>query len=119
MARKKRNVVAEFDRYFGDDNLHNWQRMCSDIGLDGDLSSINKCKKAKRTSYSFALEDVWVNIVDFLNAIKQDPPTKPKRFDTQNELAVHTREKKRYYPRDEAKKSKPVRALLAHIVGRG
>jgi hypothetical protein len=48
MPRKKsgnRNIVQQFDEYFGNaSKVANWQMLCSDLDIEGDLSSINKCK---------------------------------------------------------------------------
>lgn len=48
MAKKKsngRNIAKEFSDYFGNEtNLANWQMLCHDLSIGGDLSSINKCK---------------------------------------------------------------------------
>ena len=42
----RRNIVVEFERYFGSANdLGNWQRLCHDVGIEGELSSIRKCKE--------------------------------------------------------------------------
>lgn len=42
---KKRNIVEDFARYFGNESqLANWQRLCRDIGLRSDLPSIKKCR---------------------------------------------------------------------------
>ena len=43
---RKRNIVKEFDSYFGNTNdLANWQRLCYDLDIEGDLPSISKCRK--------------------------------------------------------------------------
>jgi hypothetical protein len=43
---RKRNIVKEFDSYFGNtSDLANWQRLCHDLGIEGELPSISKCKK--------------------------------------------------------------------------
>jgi hypothetical protein len=49
MARKKKSraVVEEFDNYFGTGTLEDWQRLCLDIGLDGDYNSITQCRKVR------------------------------------------------------------------------
>jgi hypothetical protein len=48
MAKKKnngRNIAKEFHDYFGNEsNLINWQMLCQDLSIGGDISSINKCK---------------------------------------------------------------------------
>lgn len=44
--KPKRNIVAEFDEYIGNDNdLANWQRMCRDVGIKEDLRSKTQCRK--------------------------------------------------------------------------
>lgn len=46
MRARRRGIVGEFDRYFGSvNNLENWQRLCQDVGVDGDHSSITKCRE--------------------------------------------------------------------------
>lgn len=53
MAKKKarsRNIVKEFGDYFGNESkLANWQMLCSDVGIEGDLSSLNKCKAVRNS----------------------------------------------------------------------
>ncbi|TVY86631.1 hypothetical protein LAWI1_G006506, partial [Lachnellula willkommii] len=95
-----------FDRYFGSpDNLENWQRLCHDVGVEDDLSSITKCREA--------LKGIWINIYDFLDAVKKDE--QPRRFPSQRALARYTIRTWRIYPKKKAKEGGPVRALLAHI----
>lgn len=55
MARKKkpRAIVQEFDAYFGAGSLDDWQRLCRDVGLDGDYSSITQCRKASISPLSY------------------------------------------------------------------
>jgi hypothetical protein len=41
-----RNIVAEFDEYFGNESkLENWQRLCRDVGIEDEPRSITKCRK--------------------------------------------------------------------------
>jgi hypothetical protein len=41
-----KNIVREFERYFGNDTkLENWVRLCRDVGIEGELTSINKCRQ--------------------------------------------------------------------------
>ncbi|TVY58274.1 hypothetical protein LCER1_G004126 [Lachnellula cervina] len=111
--KPRRNIVKEFDRYFGsEDDLENWQRLCHDVGVDDDLSSITKCRKMEQ-----ALKGIWVNIYDFLDAVEKDE--QPRRFPSQNALARYTIENDKIYPKKAAKEEGPVRALLAHIFNRG
>lgn len=42
--KKMRKIVDEFNRYFGDGTLENWQRLCRDIGIEDDLPSVKQCR---------------------------------------------------------------------------
>lgn len=45
-------IVTEFKEYFGEPTkLLNWQKLCSDLGINGPLRSITQCKKV---CYMFA-----------------------------------------------------------------
>jgi hypothetical protein len=46
MARKKnrRNIAGEFDAYFGAGTVQDWQRLCDDVGLNGNYASIKQCR---------------------------------------------------------------------------
>ncbi|TVY39611.1 hypothetical protein LOCC1_G005830, partial [Lachnellula occidentalis] len=107
--KPRRDIVEEFDRYFGsEDNLDNWQRLCHDVGVEDDLTSITKCKKE--------LKDVWINIYDLLDAVKKGK--QPRRFPSQRALAHYTIKFRKIYPKKQAKEEGAVRALLAHIFDR-
>ena len=44
-STSKRNIVAEFDGYFGKESrLANWQRLCRDVGIEDELRSITQCR---------------------------------------------------------------------------
>ncbi|TVY48025.1 hypothetical protein LOCC1_G001074 [Lachnellula occidentalis] len=103
----KKNIAGEFNRYFGDvSKLENWQRFCQDIGLDvEELTTLTKCKNE--------LSGVWINIYDFIDSQREGKI--PRRFPTQRQLSVYTRNSKKVYPKKKAKEGGPVRALLAHI----
>jgi hypothetical protein len=46
---KRKTVVREFDKYFGKSNeLANWQRLCTDLGIEHTPESISKCKKVSQ-----------------------------------------------------------------------
>ena len=50
-GKKIKNIVREFERYFGSDTkLENWVRLCRDVGIEGELPSITKCKQVARIS---------------------------------------------------------------------
>lgn len=55
--KRTRNVVKEFDDYFGDySKLANWQIFCRDLECEGDLSSLTKCKNVRTPFSAPALE---------------------------------------------------------------
>ena len=40
------NIAEEFDRYFGNvGKLDNWQRLCRDVGIEGNLRTVTQCRK--------------------------------------------------------------------------
>jgi hypothetical protein len=128
-----RNIAQEFENYFGNEtNLANWQNLCEDVGIKDDLNSIRKCKLVRRPlslnnskgdeylgtlliilPCLQALNGVWVNIHDLLDAVNNN--SKPRIFKTERALAAYTMSTGKIYPKKEAKKGGPVRALLAHI----
>ncbi|KAG7293000.1 hypothetical protein NEMBOFW57_003045 [Staphylotrichum longicolle] len=116
MARKKktRAIVQEFDAYFGAGSLDDWQRLCRDVGLDGDYSSIAQCRKASIPPTSYGLRTVHVNIHDLLDAVKQG--RRPQRFRNAAELAAYTVNNGKIYPKKHAKEMGPVKALMRRIL---
>ncbi|CCC06009.1 hypothetical protein SMACR_00225 [Sordaria macrospora] len=110
MAKKNKNgggpprIVGDFSRYFGEDTLENWQRLCRDIGINKDLPNIKTCKKI--------LRGVHVNIFDLLEAVQKG--TQPKRFRNADQLAEYSVANRKIYPRRYVKKESagPVRVLL-------
>ncbi|KAK0748144.1 hypothetical protein B0T21DRAFT_406684 [Apiosordaria backusii] len=119
MARKNRNknknnIVARFDRYFGEGNLEDWQRLCSDIFEDWelatrDITSKTKCRKLLKT--------VFVNIRDLLDAVESSPKRKPQRFGSHAALKDYTKQTRRFYPKEKVKDELgPARALLRRIL---
>lgn len=101
--RKARSkfIAAEFEDFFGSDaKLENWQRLCDDLGLQGDLTSITKCRKVclHCTTWDFTksrliginqmLGGIWVNIWNFLDAKRIG--TQVKRFSSQRLLGEYS-----------------------------
>ncbi|KAJ9164866.1 hypothetical protein NKR19_g940 [Coniochaeta hoffmannii] len=83
------NVVDAWDDYFGEGTLDDWARLCRDLGLEGDFSSKNKCKKA--------MKGVWINIWDFLRTPNKE---NVRRFESEAALSSYTMKKSsRKYPR--------------------
>ncbi|KAI1273387.1 hypothetical protein F5Y07DRAFT_256162 [Xylaria sp. FL0933] len=102
---KKRTVVLEWEKYMGKGELEDWQRLMKDLGFDEEFPSKKKCREA--------LKSVWVNIPDFLQAIKKGQPV--HHFPSQRALAAYTQAHRRFYPKSNIPKSSPLRRLLAHM----
>lgn len=49
--KKLREARERWDRYFGAGELVDFQRLCADLKIEGDLSSKNKCRKARPLRY--------------------------------------------------------------------
>ncbi|KAI1739299.1 hypothetical protein F4680DRAFT_142404 [Xylaria scruposa] len=105
-APQKPAIVVEWEQYIGHGELEDWQRLMKDLGFEEDFSSKSKCRKALKT--------VWVNIPDFLRAVKQGHPV--HHFQSQSELALYTKSTQKFYPRKNIEKRSPLKQLLAHIV---
>ncbi|KAK3355676.1 hypothetical protein B0H65DRAFT_55116 [Neurospora tetraspora] len=97
-------IVSDFARYFGENTLENWQRLCRDIGIKKEPPSITKCREV--------LKSVHVNIYDLLDAVRQG--TTPQRFGNPGQLKEYSVANRKIYPRHMAEKDKvgPVRVLL-------
>ncbi|KAI1501717.1 hypothetical protein F5X99DRAFT_189537 [Biscogniauxia marginata] len=109
-AAAREKIVTDWDEYFGAGDLADWQRLLTDLGLDGEsYSSKTQCRKA--------LEGVWVNIRDFLDAVKMGKPV--HHFGSEAELSKYTVKHKKTYPKDLIPKGSPLRRLLAHILHHG
>lgn len=46
--QKKVDVREQWDAYFGPGDLEDFQRLCADLQIEGDLSSKTKCRKVSR-----------------------------------------------------------------------
>ncbi|EGO52179.1 hypothetical protein NEUTE1DRAFT_90197 [Neurospora tetrasperma FGSC 2508] len=99
---QRQDVIVRWKNYFGAGDLEDWQRLCQDLGLDGELGSKTKCRTA--------LKSINVNIWDFLDAVEVG--NIPQMFLTKKELVKYTSKTGRIFPRDEAKDMGPVAALL-------
>ncbi|KAL7629408.1 hypothetical protein AAE478_000928 [Parahypoxylon ruwenzoriense] len=98
-------VVVVWGKYFGPGDLADWQRLMADLGFSEQFISKNQCRKA--------LKSVWVNIVDFLDDVKEG--RLPHRFDNASQLSAYTRKTNNIYPRRLVPKGSPLRSLLAGI----
>ncbi len=63
------------------------------------------------------LKKVWVNIYDLIDAVNAN--TTPRIFGSLAELRAYTLDEDKMFPKKEAKKGGPVKALLAHILAQG
>lgn len=45
--KKTKSIVCRFDTYFGSGALADWQRLCRDVGLEGEYSTKNQCTKVR------------------------------------------------------------------------
>ncbi|RYP70170.1 hypothetical protein DL769_005049 [Monosporascus sp. CRB-8-3] len=100
-------IVRNWEQYFGAGDLQDWQRLMKDLGFDEQqFNSKTQCRKA--------LKNVWVNIHDFLAAVRVGET--PHRFRSEFELAQYTRSTDKIYPRKRVKKGSPLCSLLANIL---
>ncbi|KAI0531838.1 hypothetical protein GGR58DRAFT_214118 [Xylaria digitata] len=98
-------VVGQWEKYMGRGELEDWQRLMRDLGFEQEFRSKSQCRKTLKT--------VWVNIHDFLAAVKRAEPV--HHFESQNQLAIYTIKKRLYYPKKNIEKGSPLRQLLAQI----
>ncbi|KAK1600288.1 uncharacterized protein LY79DRAFT_533151 [Colletotrichum navitas] len=104
-AKVKEDFLARWSEYFDKRELADWQRLCSDLGLPGDLPSKTQCRKA--------LEKVHVNIIQFLEAKEKGEAV--RFFKNVRELALYTRKRRLWVPINEMPKEDPSRKLLREI----
>ncbi|KAK2023592.1 hypothetical protein LX32DRAFT_656849 [Colletotrichum zoysiae] len=106
-AEAEEDFLAEWEQYLGKRELADWQRLCDDLGLPGNLPSKTQCRKA--------LETVHVNIRQFLKAKPKGEGGKVRFFENVRELAEYTRETRQRVPINEIPKKDPLRKLLREI----
>ncbi|KAF5528441.1 hypothetical protein CGCA056_v000607 [Colletotrichum aenigma] len=98
-------LISDWDEYFGDGDLDDWQRLCGDLGLPTDLPSKTQCRKAIRT--------VHVNIRQFLDAVPK--PETVIFFKNVYKLAHWSRKSKKLVPKDLITRGTPMRALMREL----
>ncbi|KAJ0388393.1 hypothetical protein COL922a_000196 [Colletotrichum nupharicola] len=98
-------LISDWDEYFGDGDLDDWQRLCGDLGLPTDLPSKTQCRKAIRT--------VHVNIRQFLDAVPK--PEDVIFFKNIYKLARWSRKSKKLVPKDLITRGTPMRALMREL----
>ncbi|KAI0523759.1 hypothetical protein F5B22DRAFT_415555 [Xylaria bambusicola] len=100
-------IVEEWSQYMGQGELQDFQRLMTDLGFEEHFPSKTKCRQALKT--------VWVNIPDFLHAVRNGYPV--HHFPSQQELSAYTLKTRKFYPKNYISKNSPLRQLLAHIHG--
>ncbi|KAK8048937.1 hypothetical protein PG994_010667 [Apiospora phragmitis] len=85
---KSLQIVKRWDDYFQDDALENWQKLMKDLGFQEVFRSKTQCRNA--------LKKVWINIYDFLDAVRTGTPV--RQFATEAELSRYTMKSGRVYP---------------------
>ncbi|KAF2965148.1 hypothetical protein GQX73_g8418 [Xylaria multiplex] len=98
-------IVGEWGKYMGRGDLEDWQRLMRDLGFEEEFVSKTQCRKT--------LKAVWVNIHDFLDAVKKGEPV--HHFESQDQLARYTIKNRLFYPKKNIEKGSPLRQLLAQI----
>ncbi|KAL8808496.1 MAG: hypothetical protein Q9182_000047 [Xanthomendoza sp. 2 TL-2023] len=102
-------LQAEFEFHFGsietENKLAGWQNLCQELGVDGDTSSIAKCKKA--------LRQVHVNILDFIDDRRAHRQV--QLYHSAGELARYTRDHKRFFPLGDTEGAKLIKILLRYL----
>ncbi|RMJ10294.1 hypothetical protein CDV36_010072 [Fusarium kuroshium] len=101
-SERKDWLVTQWKAYIKKGSLEDFQRLCADLGLSGDLDTKAKCRKAIR--------GVNVNIWQFLRS--KNKPDDVRFFNNRHRLIRYTKETGSYYPKDRLGKDDPVRDLL-------
>ncbi|KAI1396085.1 hypothetical protein F4819DRAFT_504819 [Hypoxylon fuscum] len=104
-SKKVFQVVLDWEEYFGPGDLPQWQRLMTDLGFSEQFASKSQCRKT--------LENVWVNIPDFLRDNKAGRLT--RHFDDEAQLSEYTRKNNKIYPKAKIPQGSPLRKLLAHV----
>ncbi|KAI1872842.1 uncharacterized protein JN550_003716 [Neoarthrinium moseri] len=112
---KAAKIVRRWNEYWKDGQPENWQQLMRDLGFDNfEFKSKTQCRKVTcQEALAGKLRKVWVNIHDFLDAVKQG--TRVHRFKSQHELSQYTLRSRKIYPRNQVEDGSPLRQLLAHI----
>ncbi|KAK7752464.1 hypothetical protein SLS62_005617 [Diatrype stigma] len=105
---KKPKIVQQWEEYFREGNLEDWQRLMRHLGFEGEFDSKKKCRKALKRK-------VWVNITDFLAAVRAGNTPYLERFPDEQALAEYTKRTRKVYPREMVEKGSPLKLLLALI----
>ncbi|KPA45297.1 hypothetical protein FLAG1_01792 [Fusarium langsethiae] len=99
---RRMSLMEQWNEYFQKGTLEDFQRLCVDLGLPGDLPSKTKCRQA--------LGGVHVNIKQSLAC--ENKPHEVKIFNSRNALVRWTRKNNAFFPTHELPKGSPLRRLL-------
>ncbi|CAF3552463.1 unnamed protein product [Fusarium graminearum] len=102
LPSKRMSLMEQWNDYFKKGDLEDYQRLCVDLDLPGDLPSKTKCRQA--------LKGVHVNIIQFLAC--DDKPHEVKFFKNRWALARWSRKKNTFFPRRKLPNGSPLRTLL-------
>ncbi|KAI8719085.1 hypothetical protein NCS52_00688900 [Fusarium sp. LHS14.1] len=100
--KRKAKLAAQWSTYIQKGTLEDFQRLCADLGISGDLGSKTKCRKE--------IKSVNVNITQFLQS--KNKPEDVKFFKNRYALVQYTRRTDSFFPRRRIPKGDPVRDLL-------
>ncbi|KAF5010102.1 hypothetical protein FDECE_3718 [Fusarium decemcellulare] len=112
-------LMTLWNNYFQKGTLEDYQRLCSDLGLDSDLSSKKKCRQVREyqikrvkpcVDRSQELKSVNVNIKQFLES--KNKPGDVKLFKNRRALAQYTRRTHSFFPKRKLPKGCPLRLLM-------
>lgn len=143
MARRKKQlpkIVQAWEQYFQKGELDDWQRFMRDLGFTQDFTSKTQCRKVRSHTHTHititiisplpthypwalglissplvkALVGVWVNIQDFLDAVKKGLPV--PRHPSERALAQYTVNEKKIFPKVMIVKGRPNPSGLVVVV---
>jgi hypothetical protein len=126
--------------YFRDGDLWHWQQLMHYLGYTEHFGSKTQCRKVRtfltfgplsnssrkremhiekeeplltryaRSTSLQILESVWVNIVDFLDAVTTGQPV--RRFKSRKALVKYTQKHHKFFPKRKIPKGSPLRGLM-------
>ncbi|KAL6919266.1 hypothetical protein ACHAPO_004378 [Fusarium lateritium] len=103
---KRMSLLEQWNDYFQKGNLEDFQRLCVDLGLPGDLPSKTKCRQA--------LKGVNVNIKQFLAC--DDKPHGVTLFKSRSALMRWTKKNKAFFPKRQVPNGSPLSTLLKVLI---
>ncbi|KAM0564346.1 hypothetical protein ACHAPJ_000557 [Fusarium lateritium] len=104
-ANKHVSLLAQWNDYFQQGTLQDFQRLCADLGLPSDLPSKTKCRET--------LKSINVNIKQFLQC--KNKPAGVKFFKNRKALVRYTKKNGAFLPRRTLPKGSPLRTLLKQM----